>query len=85
MPQIELDDPVLDSRHAFTRVFLAAEYWKRKYVSLKTSMNTSDDHELVNAYGNAERGRVLVYSGASPEVIAEWRQKVIDTRTALMR
>jgi hypothetical protein len=42
MAQIKLDDPVLDSRHAFTRVFLAAEYWKRKYVSLKNLISTSD-------------------------------------------
>lgn len=34
---IVLDDPVLDARDPFTRMFLCAEYWQRKYRDLQRS------------------------------------------------
>lgn len=46
MAQVVLDDPVLDARHPFTRVFLLAEYWKKKYLQLKDERKFMRVHEL---------------------------------------
>jgi hypothetical protein len=45
MGQVVLDDPVLDAKHPFTRVFLLAEYWRNRYFNLKGTL-TMRKHEL---------------------------------------
>lgn len=50
--RLELDDPVLDATHGPTRMLLAAEHWREKYMRAKAPTwypDAFDEHDACDA------------------------------------